>query len=172
LTYSGPRAFYSYRESCEALGVPPQTFRLLLREFGDLLPGMGGGGDGERRLAADALYLLARAVELRSRGACVTDVRRELESARLERGSAGTQSGTGCDAVQPDGASARLTRLLQAQVDRLNLELQRQEQRHARDRERILLALLRTRQELQYVRNEVACARSRAERKRGGRRRS
>jgi DNA-binding transcriptional MerR regulator len=100
---------------------------------------------GERRLPPDAVDRLRAIWRLRGEGLAPADIRQQL--------AGGTQG----DPLQ---------RLL-AQLDRLHAELQRSEARRVEDRDRLMMALVRTQQEIQHLRYELSAARSRKERRRG-----
>jgi DNA-binding transcriptional MerR regulator len=127
----------------ELLGLAPFLLRNLLEEFGDLVP-VRAGAEGPG-VAAEAMERLRVIAHGRAQGLAADEIRR-----RLERGPEDS----------PPTAAAVLERL-----ERLQAELAVSERRRVEDRDRLLTALMRTQQEIQHLRYELAGRRR--ERRRG-----
>ena len=141
-------------EGCRLLGLRPEALRHLLQEFSDQLPSPVRDA-GDRRLAADALPLLARIVALRNARAAYPDIVAALREAAASR-----------DAAGPAVAAPPVPDPLVQRLESLQQELRRAEERRAEDRDRLLTALVRTNQEMQQLRFELA-RRPRRQRRKG-----
>lgn len=129
-------------EVAERLGIVPHVLRGLLDEFADLLP--GEERNGERVFPPLVVERLRSIWQLRSQGLAPEAIRARLAA--------------------PEGEP--LERLL-AQLSELRAELQHSEARRVEDRDRLMMALMRTQQEIQRLRYELTAASSRRERRRG-----
>lgn len=146
----------TFAEACAALAVTPYVLRRVMDEYEDALPPLLEAG-AERRVPAAAMAALGAVVGWRNGGLAPAAIRERL------RGWPAAHGGP-ADAAPATGAPT-LDRLV-GEVAALQEQLQRSEQRQAEDRDRLLTALMRTNQELQHLRHEVA-ARSRRDRRRG-----
>jgi len=168
-------ASYTFAEACSLLNLSPYTLRGLLAEYGDILGVAGPDQDdvpsGKRRLTDWAFRMLKEAVALRNAGLSRDEIRDRLQA--LAEAAAGLAVVPG---YQGAGASGRLVRyvdratardlLLIEKIERLSEQLARSEQKRLEDRDRLLMALLRTQQEVQQLRYELVARGTRRERKR------
>ncbi len=141
-------------EACLALGVAPHLLRRLLEEFGDLLPPMAGGPEGPH-LAREAVPILAMVIRLRNEGVPGEEIRRLVAVQRQ------MAEDVAAAAVQDAPAASRLV----SEVAQLRDELRRSEERRSEDRDRLLMALMRTSQELQRLRQDLSAHPSRKQRR-------
>lgn len=168
---------YTFAEVCSLLNLSPYTLRGLLAEYGDIL-GLGGMGQedlpaGRRRLPEWAFRLLREAVALRNAGMSRDEIRDRLRA--LAEAAAGLAVVPG---YQGPGGSGQLVRyvdratardlLLIEKIEHLSEQLARSEQKRAEDRDRLLMALMRTQQEIQQLRYELVARSTRRDRKRRG----
>jgi DNA-binding transcriptional MerR regulator len=119
----------------ERLAISPYALRSLLDEYADLVPVTRQDADRTPALAPEAVRRLRFIAAARAQGLAHEEVRR-----RLQDGGEG-----------PAGADVLLDRLEQLQA-----ELAQSERRRVEDRDRLLLALMRTQQEIQHLRVEMA----------------
>jgi DNA-binding transcriptional MerR regulator len=154
----GPDLPLSFAQACARLGTSPHVLRRLMDEYEEVLPPLVDAGP-ERHLPPGAVELLGRILRWRQEG------RTRQEIVTLARGLGAAQE----QAAGPAGAGPEeVAQRLVAELARLHDELRRTEERRAEDRDRLLTALMRTHQELQHLRYELAAARSRKERRRRG----
>lgn len=140
-------------EACEALGLPPSTFRQIIAEFEDLLD-EGDEDDGDvATLSPAVMGRLRSIVQWRNQGVPAQEIRARLAGAP----AAATAAAEAVDAE----------RLLLEQLERLNRELQKSEERRVEDRDRMLTAMMRTQQEIQHLRYSLTLS-SRKDRKKKG----
>jgi DNA-binding transcriptional MerR regulator len=166
---------YTFAEVCSLLNLSPYTLRGLLADYGDVL-GLGGIGQeevptGKRRLPEWAFRLLKEVVALRNAGLSREEIRDRLRA--LAEAAAGLALVPG---YQGPGGSGQLVRyvdratardlLLIEKIEHLSEQLARSEQKRAEDRDRLLMALLRTQQEIQQLRYELVARGTRRDRKR------
>jgi len=150
----------TFAEACAVLSISAYVLRRLLDDFEDVLPPLVDAPN-ERRLPRSALGPLLAIARWRNEGLGQEEIRRRAQG--LQSGGSGVADadGGGQDAAD-DPAVGRLL----SQVSRLHEELARQEERRAEDRDRMLTALMRTNQELQHLRFDLA-AKTRKERRKG-----
>lgn len=141
-------------EACEALGVPPSTFRQLIAEFEDLLDDDQDDEGDVATLGPASMERLREIVQWRNQGVPAEEIRARLQGAPAAA------------AVAPD-ADAHEKLLLQ-QLQRLDRALQRSEEQRIEDRDRMLTAMMRTQQEIQQLRYTLAANSSRRDRKKKG----
>lgn len=171
---ASPGKSYDFAEVCSLLNLSPYALRGMLQDYGDLLQ-LEAGDDslpmGKRKLSDWSFRLLREAVTLRSAGLSREEIRDRLRA--LGEAAAGLALVPGYDqgaGTQPwglryvDRATARDLLLIQ-KIEQLAEQLARSEERRSEDRDRLLMALLRTQQEVQQLRYELA-ARGRRQRKR------
>jgi hypothetical protein len=115
------------------LGLSPYTLRSLLDEYADVVA-PERMADGQPGLGAEAMARLRVIAAGHAQGLSGDEVRHRL-----------------LDGDQPLGPDALLDRLEQLQA-----ELAQSERRRVEDRDRLLLALMRTQQEIQHLRFELA----------------
>ncbi|HVB09861.1 MAG TPA: hypothetical protein VNM16_05770 [Bacillota bacterium] len=115
------------------LGLSPYALRSLLDEFADVVP-VDGRVPGQPGLLPDDVERLRQIAGGHAQGLAHDEIRRRLE--------------LGADA--PPMADALLDRMEQLQA-----ELAQSERRRVEDRDRLLLALVRTQQEIQHLRYEM-----------------
>lgn len=138
-------------QACQALNLSPHTFRRLLQEFHDVLP---GPLDENGTLSPDHLRRLALIARMRAEGADGATIRAAL-LAGGEMPAAGVEPGSSVQ--HPPVWTAALERL-----DRLEEAVRALDRRSREDRDRMMVMLARLHQELQMLRWELAS--------RGGRR--
>ena len=148
-----PGEALTFAEGCARLGVTPYILRRLMDDYEDTLPPLVEVGT-ERRLPPPALDILARIVRWRGEGLGREEILRRIRAGEAEP--------TADDDVQGQAVDR-----LVGELGRLHQELQRSEARRAEDRDRLLTTLMRTNQELQQLRYEMAAAKSRKERRKG-----
>lgn len=125
-------------QACERLGIPPYTLRMLRQEYATLLsrdPGDGFMPDSD-------VEMLRRVIRLRDEGHSTGEILAGLQTA-----------------VTGDPES------LDAELAKLAASLARAEQTRRSDRDMLLTALMRTQQELQQLRHELATRERRQARK-------
>lgn len=125
-------------QACERLGIPPYTLRMLRQEYATLLSGDPADGF----MPDSDVELLRRVLKLRDEGYGT-----EETLARLQAAAAG----------EPQSLDAELAKLAAS--------LARAEQIRRSDRDMLLTALMRTQQELQQLRHELATRERRQARK-------
>lgn len=135
----------SLDEVCTTLQLAPHVVRSLLTEYRPWLT----TAESEGGLSREDFARLTRIHAWRSQGLSAAEIRRRLE--------AGQESGEG---------EAGLNLLLE-EIGRMAGLLQASEEKRAEDRDRLMLALMRTQQEIQQLRYEVAASKSRRERRKG-----
>jgi len=166
---------YTFAEVCSLLNLSPYTLRGLLAEYGDVL-GLEATGQedvpaGRRRVPEWAFRLLREAVALRNAGMSREEIRDRLRA--LAEAAAGLAVVPG---YQGPGSPGQLVRyvdratardlLLIEKIEHLSEQLARSEQKRVEDRDRLLMALLRTQQEIQQLRYELVARGTRRDRKR------
>jgi len=129
--------------ACQRLGIAPYVLRGLLDEYPEALPLAG-----ERLLTPEAVERLEAILRWRREGLSPDEIRQRLAQ--------------GVSTPPDDPMTALLDRL-----SHLQTELSRSEQRRVEDRDRMMMALVRTQQEIQHLRYELAGDRSRKGRRRG-----
>lgn len=127
-------------DACQRLGLTPYVLRGLLDEYAEWLSAGEGG------LAPEAVERIGAIVRWRAEG-----VPPDVIRARLAGGEA-----------EVDPLSTLVGRLAQLQT-----ELARSEERRAQDRDRLMMTLVRTQQEIQRLRHDLSETRSRRDRHRG-----
>lgn len=168
---------YTFAEVCSLLNLSPYTLRGLLADYGDVLG--AGAGDreelpvGQRRLSEWSFRLLKEAVALRNAGMGREEIRDRLRA--LAEAAAGLAVVPGYRGPGTSGALVRYVDratardlLLIEKIEQLSEQLARSEQKRLEDRDRLLMALLRTQQEIQQLRYELAARGTRRDRKRRG----
>lgn len=126
--------------ACQQLGVPPYVLRALLDDYADWL------APAEAGLTPETVRRLATVVGWRAEGLSADAIR-----SRLAGG---------------EGATDPLATLI-ARLGQVQAELTRGEERRAQDRDRLMMTLVRTQQEIQQLRHELGETRSRRDRRRG-----
>jgi hypothetical protein len=126
--------------ACESLGIPPALFRKLWDEFSDELGEPGPDG----QLSHSSFEQLARIWRLRGDGHGPEAIRSAL------RGEEGTP-------VEGDSLLSRMESLHRA--------LDHSERRRMEDRDRLMMAMIRTQQEIRDLRQELTIGRRRDRRK-------
>ncbi|MEW6398350.1 MAG: hypothetical protein AB1503_04165, partial [Bacillota bacterium] len=168
---------YTFAEVCSLLNLSPYTLRGLLADYGDVLGVAGAAQEeapaGKRRLSEWSFRLLREAVTLRNAGMSREEIRDRLRA--LAEAAVGLAVVPG---YQGPGGSGHLVRyvdratardlLLIEKVEQLSEQLARSEQKRVEDRDRLLVALLRTQQEIQQLRYELVARGTRRDRKRRG----
>jgi len=149
---SVPPSTVTLGQACAVVGVSPYVLRRLLEEFADLLPSPIAVA-GERRLNGAVMGVLGQLVRWRGEGLSPQEIRVRLGDLQATSSSA-------------EGAPSAPAEPLRLALDALREELQRTEHRQAEDRDRLLTLLMRTNQELQQLRHELAM-RPRRDRRRG-----
>lgn len=150
---AAPAGGLTLGEACEALGLPPSTFRQIIAEFEDLLD-EGDEDEGDVATVSPAVMQRLRSiVQWRNQGVPSQEIRARLAGTPVAA-SAATET---LDAE----------RLLLEQLERLNRELQKSEERRVEDRDRMLTAMMRTQQEIQHLRYSLTLS-SRKDRKKRG----
>lgn len=143
-------SFVPLDDVCRRLSLTPAAVRSLLETFPEI--GTVEERAGQRGLPADAFARLRTAAAGRAAGLEEEHVRR-----LLAEGDGGAEA-----AADPDKAAG-----LHERLDQLAEALLRSEQRRVSDHDRLMMALIRTQQEIQHLRYELAATRSRKERRRG-----
>jgi len=141
-------------EACETLGLPPSTFRQIIGEFEDLLDQADEDEGAVAMLSPAVMERLRSIVQWRNQGVPVQEIRARLQGAPLAAGSSAAE-------LQDH------ERLLVEQLERMNRELQKSEERRVEDRDRMLTAMMRTQQEIQHLRYSLTLS-SRKDRKKRG----
>lgn len=149
----------SFAQACAALSLSAYVLRRLLDDFEDVLPPLVEGR-GERLVPASALAILTALATWRAEGLDADELRRR--ALELRGVAAGDLPATEAQA-EGDPVAQRLVE----QVARLEEAISRQDERQAEDRDRLLTALMRTNQELQSLRYDLAAGRARRERRKG-----
>lgn len=159
-------AALSFAEACRALAVSPHVLRRVMDDYEEILPPLLESGP-ERRLPAATLTALSVIVSWRNAGVAHEEILRRLRGgpAAESGGGAGGSAEAAAAAELAVAAGPALDRLL-GEVTSLHDQMRRSEERQAEDRDRLLTALMRTHQEIQHLRFEVAAA-PRRERRRG-----
>ena len=150
----------SFAQACAALSLSAYVLRRLLDDFEDVLPPLVEGR-GERLVPASALVILTALATGRDEGLDPDELRRRALAMR--GAAAGDPPATTPQAGEADPVAQSLVE----QVARLEEAISRQEERQAEDRDRLLTALMRTNQELQSLRYDLAAGRARRERRKG-----
>ncbi len=173
---AGGLSHLSVDEVCRLVQVHPEALRPVLDAFGDILDVPAAGGAGPL-VPAPALGALAAAVRWSGEGLAHGEIRRRLQSLTPRTDGHPGEPGAGASMAEHEAAAAAEAvsaapepesewRVLLAQVGRLHTAIARSEERWAEDRDRLLMTLLRTHQELQSLRVEMS-PRSRRNRRRG-----
>lgn len=149
----------SFAQACAALSLSAYVLRRLLDDFEDVLPPLVEGR-GERLVPASALEILTALATWRAEGLDADELRRR--ALEMRGAAAGDLPPTEAEA-EGDPVAQRLVE----QVARLEEAISRQDERQAEDRDRLLTALMRTNQELQSLRYDLAAGRARRERRKG-----
>lgn len=149
----------SFAQACAALSLSAYVLRRLLDDFEDVLPPLVEGR-GERLVPASALEVLAALATWRAEGLDADELRRRALEMR------GAAAGD-LPATEAEAEGGPVAQRLVEQVARLEEAISRQDERQAEDRDRLLTALMRTNQELQSLRYDLAAGRARRERRKG-----
>lgn len=131
-------------EALRSLRITPRLFRQLAEEYRSELGPFPMGG-----LTAEQLETIRHIVSLRSEGTPPEAIRARIQSA------------SSAD-VDPQGA------LPEDLLQRIAVDLKRAEEERLEDRDRLLTALIRTQQEIAHLRQELAAATPRRERRKEG----
>lgn len=123
-------------EACRELGVSPRTFRTLWQEYASYL----GQQRVPRELDSRQYGLLRVAQRLRAEGRTAEEIGAVLSAAHP---------------AQLEQAQAQEQTLLQ-RLDEIAQRLSESEERRTEDRDRLLMALVRTQQEIGHLRGELA----------------
>ena len=137
----------SLADACTLLGCTPHVLRRLLDEFGDHLPPLLEIA-GERRLPTSASGTLEAILRWRSEGAAAADIQNRLVALRREG----------------DTRQARDQDMVLTAMAELRPELRQSINRQVEDRDRLVTMLMRTNQQLNQMRFELA-SRPRRERR-------
>lgn len=152
------RAFHTYQECMEELGLQPHVLRSLLFVFAEFLDdGESQVEGGSPCLSEWAFERLRVIVGLRNGGLSDDEIRERLRCRDVTPVEPCSELSA---LAQSDGELAAQFKLLTGQLAKL------QEQRRE-DREKLMLALMRLQQELQQLRFEMVRQQSRKERKKG-----
>lgn len=166
--------WYGFAEVCSLLNLSPYALRGMLHDYGDLLQLEAEDESipiGKKRVSEWSFRLLREAAVLRSAGLSREEIRDRLRA--LGEAAAGLALVPGYDQGggtpqwglrYVDRATARDLLLIQ-KIEQLAEQLTRAEERRAEDRDRFLMAIMRTQQEVQQLRYELV-ARGRRQRKR------
>ncbi|MHB9146207.1 MAG: hypothetical protein ACYC5Y_12830 [Symbiobacteriia bacterium] len=150
---SGNNGRLTLGEACEAIGVPPSTFRQILADFKDLVE--DGHQDEDVATLSPLQVEQLRAVnQWRGEGVSASEIRLRLQGAHSEIAAA--------------TATLSPEEILLQQMEGVQKALERSEQRRVEDRDRMLTALMRTQQEIQRLSYSLAANSSRRDRKRTG----
>lgn len=135
----------SRAEACRLLGVSPSTFRRLLEDYRDLLPGDAA------HLNSETLRRLKLIERMRAKG---------LEAEAI---------GQALKEMADGPAAEEETKVEMAtSIATLKQELHAAEERRVADRDQLLTALMRTQQEVTHLRYELVAHASRRDRRRRG----
>ena len=141
-------------EACEALGLPPSTFRQIIAEFNDLLEEPEEAGDVVVTISPANLERLRAISQWRNEGVPAGEIRQRL-------------AGAGAEAAAT-AELANAEQLLLKQLESVRRALERSEERRVEDRDRMLTAMMRTQQEIQHLRYSIVANSSRRDRKKKG----
>lgn len=172
---ASPRS-HTFAEVCSLLNLSPYALRGMLSEYGELLGLSADGEDlpaGQRCLSDWSFRLLREAVTLRAAGLGRAEIKDRLRA--LQEAAAGLAlvpgygrgEGTTPWALRHVDRGTARDLLLIEKIEQLAEQVARSEEKRIDDRDRLLMALVRTQQEVQQLRYELL-ARSRRERKRRG----
>ena len=128
----------------EETGLSVKSFRKLQQRFADLLP--LEERNGTKGLGPESYAKLQLILQSQQQGLDDETIR-QLLNRSLEEDVASQES------------------LLLEKLEAMNELLERQEKRQNEERDRLMIALMRTQQEIQHLRYEVAAAKSRRDRK-------
>ncbi|MBX5475896.1 MAG: hypothetical protein IRZ18_02065 [Clostridia bacterium] len=142
-------SFVPLDDVCRRLALPPAAVRALLEAFPDI--GAVEVQGETRGLSAEAFARLRAAAAGRAAGLDDAHIRQLIASAAGE---------VATTAAEPDAS-------LHERLEQLAQALLRSEERRVSDHDRLMMALIRTQQEIQHLRYELAAARSRKERRKG-----
>lgn len=137
----------SLADACSLLGCTPHVLRRLLDDFGDHLPPLLEIA-GERRLPTSATGTLDAVLRWRNEGAAAADIQNRLVALRREG----------------DTRHVRDQDEVLIAMAELRAELRQSINRQAEDRDRLVTMLMRTNQQLNQMRFELA-SRPRRERR-------
>lgn len=150
---AGAGARLTLGEVCEAVGVPPSTFRQIVAEFEDLLEDDQSDEGDVATLSEATVERLRAIVQWRNQGVPAEEIRARLQGAQVAAA-----------ASEPSTSEMLLLR----QLEQLGRALQRSEEQRIEDRDRMLTAMMRTQQEIQQLRYALAAQSSRRDRKKKG----
>lgn len=142
---------FGREEACRILGLSPSSLRTLWHRYAAVL----GSEKPPRRLSASAMDMLRRISELRTQGRTEGEILAALAI------------GTAASGVQEAAATAEHIQGVEERLTEIAQRLAMNESRRAHDHDRLVTSLMRTQQELNHLRYEVAAAVPRRER-RGG----
>lgn len=137
------------QQLCEEIGITIQIVRNLQAQFPEHVTLTER--NGEKGFTPETAEILRQIVTARQRGWDDEQIRSML---------------TEHVAVESDEDDVENVEKLLQKIDSLSLLLERQEKRQSEERDRLMMVLMRTQQEIQSLRYEVAATRSRRDRKR------
>lgn len=159
---------YDRLELARRLRLPPRTVRRLIREYGDWL----SAPSGPRFTALDLARLqIAARLELagRPRAAIEEALATTRPQDRPDAWPVNAAPEESHEAVQAERevAASAVEPLLQSELARLREVIEQGAERQHADRDRVLMALMRTQQEVSHLRSELLTYRSRSDRRKG-----
>ncbi|MCL5045969.1 MAG: hypothetical protein M1598_04130 [Actinobacteria bacterium] len=146
---------YSPGEACEQLGITPRSFRQIMVEFAEVLEGPSDD-DASGQISGSTLRKLELIARLRNEGRDSGEIIEQVKSLGSEEEN---------PSANHEEELLRKQGVLLERLDQLTRELSRSEERRVEDRDRMLTALMRTQQEIQHLRYELAAQTSRRARK-------
>ncbi len=150
---------FTAQEACVLLGIGPPTFRRLLQEFSAAVSTRRE--DGLLLVPRGDVARLRRILLLRGRGLAKEEILSALPEQEVEErppglGEDGSVLEEQAEPTVPVANGAM--REIADHLEHLAVGIGRQEERRLEERDRILTTLLRTQQEIQQLRRELAVA--------------
>ncbi len=159
------KRLYSAQKVCEMLGITPHMLRIILSEYRSWLTGPEVE-IGPLHVPAEDVATIRKIVKMQNGGKRKGEIVASLKQAQAGTGHGSSADAAGGQALQ--GGKGLEPEELLRRLDELNKALAQSESRRLEDRDRLLTALIRTQQEIQQLRYELALASSRKDRRRKG----
>ncbi len=148
----------------QRLGLNPKSFRAILQQYSDLLPLRERGA--EKGLAGSSIDYLEQIHRRTLEGYTEEEIRAELtedshdEPDRAEQPAAAVQD----DEEAPSRPSGDEVPEVLEELRELRRQLNEFEQKRVRDRDKLMMSLMRTQKEMQQLRYEISSTRKRRHR--------
>lgn len=145
----------------QRLGLNPKSFRAILQQYSDFLPLHEQGG--ERGLAGSAIEYLQHIHKRTLEGYTEEEIRFELAPAEDAGGDEPDAPAVPEEGVRRAPEADELRRLLE-EMRELREQLTESEQKRVRDRDKLMMSLMRTQKEMKQLRYEVSKSGTRRQR--------